>query len=415
MHPRSRPEMELEMELSVEELRYWRATVGAAVERVGTPCFVFSASRLANQVARLEAVFGGMPVRHWWSYKTLPLEAAVEWWRGRGRPVEVVSAMELESVLKCGYEPEQVLVNGPAKHTWLPGFPVSGLRVNFDSVAEIRAMGSLAKRRGWKVGVRLGMTAETNFEYPTVRAPFGLVGGEVGQAARLLRRQGLGVEVVHFHLRTNVPEPRYYREAIMEAMGLAAAQGWRPGVLDIGGGFPPDRVRSRKGAPLNAGFGLEPMREIVRLALVRHGLKEVWMENGRWLVAPAGVLAVRVLDVKEDVVRGARTLVCDGGRTLHAMVATWEQHRIVPLAERRAAAVETMVHGPTCMTFDNLGVHRLSAGVREGDVLIWLDAGAYQLGWETRFSHGWAGVVWAEADEIRPVREKVHCQPGANP
>ena len=50
------------------------------------------------------------------------------------------------------------------------------------------------------------------------------------------------------------------------------------------------------------------------------------------------------------------------------------------------------------MAFDNLGQHELASGVKAGDVLLWGDAGAYQLSWETRFSHGPAGVVWVTAD-----------------
>lgn len=396
--------------LEPEEVRFWRRAVRRAVAAVGTPCFVFAAEPLQRQAELLDQAFEGLPVRHWWSYKTLPLPAAADWWFRRGRPVEVVSELELRAVLEIGFDPADILVNGPAKHAWLARYPIPGLGVNFDSVAEIRTLASMAKRCAWRVGARLSLRAEDNFEYPGIRAQFGLAGAEVDEAARLLRRAGLPVEVLHFHLRTNVPEPRYYREAVAEALERAMAVGWRAPVLDMGGGFPPARVASRKGASLDAGFSLAAMRAVVKEAVSRHGLRELWMENGRWLTAPCGVLAVGVLDVKGDPTRGARTLVCDGGRTLQAMVATWERHAVVPLVNRRGAGVPTILHGPTCMAFDNLGIHPLPGSVGEGDVLIWSDAGAYQLGWETRFSHELAPICWWEADSIHTVRPKVHCQ-----
>jgi hypothetical protein len=39
-----------------------------------------------------------------------------------------------------------------------------------------------------------------------------------------------------------------------------------------------------------------------------------------------------------------------------------------------------------------------------GDKLVWLEAGAYHLPWETRFSHGLAGVFWHEQGKVRRVR-----------
>lgn len=390
--------------LSRREAGFWRGLVPSALALSETPCFLFAWEPLAAQVECLDQAFAGLPVRHWWSFKTLPLSSAVEAWRRSGRPVEVVSESELRAVLDLGFDGGSILVNGPAKHAWLGRYPVPALRVNFDSVREIRSLGPMARRCGWRVGVRLSQAAEDNFEFPGIRSPFGFLGGEEELAARALRRARLEVGVIHFHLRTNVPEPRYYREAIDDAMARARRVGWNPAVLDIGGGFPPGRVCSRKGSRLDAGFSLGAMRAVVEQALGRHELREVWMENGRWLVAPMAVLAVRVLEVKPDPARGARTLICDGGRTLQAMVATWERHALLPLKPRSGRRVASIVHGPTCMAFDNLGVHGLPSGVRVGDVLLWADAGAYQLSWETRFSHGWAGVVWTEAGRFACVR-----------
>jgi diaminopimelate decarboxylase len=134
------------------------------------------------------------------------------------------------------------------------------------------------------------------------------------------------------------------------------------------------------------------------------GLEEFWLENGRWLSARAGVLVVRVLDAKER--RGLRHLICDGGRTLHALVASWEQHDLFSLPARRGAAVLTAVTGPTCMAFDQLARRRLPRSLRPGDHLVWLDAGAYHLPWETRFSHGLAAVAWHDGRRVRIVRER---------
>lgn len=388
--------------VTAEWVRFWRGRGRGFLREASTPAFLFAAEPLARQRARLAEAFAGLPVRHWWSFKTLPLGAAVDWWRRQGEGVEVVSEFEWRAVRRLGFPADRILVNGPAKHAWLPTVAERGMRVTFDSVAEVRALAPMARRFGWRVGVRVGTGTELNGEHPGVRAQFGLSPGEVAAAARSLARAGLAVDWVHFHLRTNVPEARCYAEGAEEAMTVACAVGWRPGILDLGGGFPVERVASRKGAPLDAGFSLAAMRDVLAAVVRRHGLEELWLENGRWLTAPAGVLLIRVLDEKTG--RGVRTLICDGGRTMNAMVATWERHVVAPLAARRGASVPTLLCGPTCMAFDNLGIHDLPRSVRIGDVLLWFDAGAYQTGWETGFSHGLAAMGWVEGSRYRAVR-----------
>ena len=56
----------------------------------------------------------------------------------------------------------------------------------------------------------------------------------------------------------------------------------------------------------------------------------------------------------------------------------------------------TTISGPTCMTDDRLVRMPLSRSIAAGDLIVWLDAGAYHLPWETRFSHGLCAVVWSD-------------------
>ncbi len=101
-----------------------------------------------------------------------------------------------------------------------------------------------------------------------------------------------------------------------------------------------------------------------------------------------------------------RYLICDGGRTTHALVSMWEQHALVPLVAPGGVKIPTTVTGPTCMAFDQLVRRPLPRSLRAGDVLLWLDAGAYHLSWETRFSHGLAAVLWHDGRKVSVVRRR---------
>lgn len=383
--------------------RLWNSLVRLLVGRADTPFFLFSVVPVEAGLRELERALQGLPVRHWWSAKTQSLPPLWRWWRDRGLGLEVVSEFELRAALAEGFESNAILVNGPAKHHWLYRYACEALVVNFDSVAEAVALARLARTRRWRVGLRLQLREGYDPEHPTLPTQFGMSGPEAALALRRLRQAGLEPEGLHFHLRTQVESAAVYERALREAADLCAALQWRPRVVDCGGGWPAEHVRDRQGRAIAACFSVKAMTHVLRRASTWFaGLREYWLEIGRRLSAPGGVLVVRVLDIKQRA--GWRYLICDGGRTLHAMVSTWEQHGLLTLPARRGPRVPTIVTGPTCMAFDQLARCALPATLRAGDTLIWLDAGAYHLSWETRFSHGLAAVYWHDGRRIRQVR-----------
>jgi diaminopimelate decarboxylase len=121
-------------------------------------------------------------------------------------------------------------------------------------------------------------------------------------------------------------------------------------------------------------------------------------------------LAVRVLDIKER--RDCRYVICDGGRTNQALAADNGAHRLLVLPIRQGKPVLTSICGPTCMTDDLLGRFDLPGDVSPGDVIAWMDAGAYHLPWETRFSQPLCAVMWSEGDG-HAVRAREREQPEA--
>ena len=390
---------------SAATLRFWRGLARPLVRRIGTPFYLFSLVPIEQALRELEAAFQGQPVRPWLSCKTQPLRPLLQWWQAQGRGIEVVSEFEFQAALHEGFPPERILVNGPAKHHWLPRHGAPGLRVNFDSTAEARALAGQARRQNWSCGVRLHTRCEHDPEDPRFPTQFGLEPAAAKDTIRWLQKQRARLETVHFHLRTNVATAKVYQMALAQVAAVCRAAGFAPRYVDCGGGFPPRHVWARSGHAVAADFDLTSMREVyARTLQTIPSAEEIWIENGRWLSAGSGILVVRVLDQKQ---RGRmRHLICDGGRTLNALVSTWEDHALLCLPERRGPATLTTVAGPTCMAFDQLARRPLPRNLRAGDHLAWLDAGAYHLPWETRFSHGHAAVFWHDGRQVQEVRTR---------
>ena len=114
-------------------------------------------------------------------------------------------------------------------------------------------------------------------------------------------------------------------------------------------------------------------------------------------------LDLTVKDIKK--IDGLKFLICDGGRTNHALPSDWQIHQIDTLPNRAGESVYTAVCGPTCMAFDCIIRKKLPSAISVGDKIIWFNAGAYHLSWETRFSQPLARVLWHnEEDEIVEAR-----------
>ena len=387
-------------------LDFWRALILPHLGKHPTPFYLFSVAPLRAALARLDTLFGHLPVRHWLSFKTQPLRPLLQWWRAQGRPVEVVSEFEFLAAQREGFAPGKILVNGPAKHHWLARqVATRGLLVNFDSPGEARSLAPVAKKFGWLCGLRLLTSEEFDPETPQFPTQFGMTTDEAADASKILQRADVRIETVHFHLRTNVASPASYERAFAEAAGMCRALSLAPQHVDCGGGFPPPQIRTPSGRRVDEQFDCRAMAGVYQRALkLFPSARELWLENGRWLSARTGVLAVKILEVKER--RGMRHLICDGGRTLHALVANWEAHGLMSLPRRGGRTTLTTVSGPTCMAFDQLVRRPLPRSLRPGDHLLWLDAGAYHLPWETRFSHGLATVLWHDGRRVRVVRPR---------
>ncbi|MEW6302685.1 MAG: hypothetical protein AB1705_04390 [Verrucomicrobiota bacterium] len=390
---------------SADPVRFWRALVRPLAHKQATPFYLFSAGPVEEALEELDAHFGHLPVRHWLSCKTQPLRPLLQWWRHKGLGIEVVSEFEFQAALAEGFAPERILVNGPAKQHWLPRQAKRGLRVNFDSMAEARALAALAKKLDWTTGVRWHTHEEFDPEEPEFDTQFGMTSDEAVTTLNWLRAERVRVEMVHFHLRTNVQSADVYERALKEVATTCRAANFAPKFVDCGGGFPPPRVMTRDGHAIDAGFSLADMGRLYERVLKWFpGAQELWLENGRWLSARAGVLVVTILDVKTRA--NMRHFICDGGRTLNALVSNWESHALVPLETRSEKLVPTTVNGPTCMAFDKLGRFSLPEDVHTGDHLLWCEAGAYHLPWETHFSHGLAAVLWHDGKTVRVVRQR---------
>lgn len=374
----------------------WLDVVQDAVRTWNTPFYLMAWTPVQDAFEALAPLADlGVPVRHWCSVKTQTVKPLLTAWRERlGLGAEVVSLYELLAARQAGFRCDSIVVNGLAKHAWLPE-GMAALRLHLDSLREVEALGA-QRLRAHRLGARCHVPSEHDPDDATIGGQFGMLQSELVETAAVLRGHGLALEGVHFHMRSNVRDPNVYARAFEQALTMAAAAGVVPRYVDCGGGFPvPGELTVERDGTTSGDLPLPDLVGKLRAILKRNpSIEEVWFENGRYMTSRSAVLVLKILDVKERP--ECRYLLCDGGRTNHAFPSDWQPNEIGSFPPRTAPSVRTVICGPTCTAYDRIGPRFMPGDLGVGDYIIWFNAGAYHLSWENRFSTGLAKAIWCD-------------------
>jgi diaminopimelate decarboxylase len=130
------------------------------------------------------------------------------------------------------------------------------------------------------------------------------------------------------------------------------------------------------------------------------------LEPGRFIVAQAGALVARVLQVKRN---GKKTFVItDAAMNDLIRPALYQaHHEIVPVRPRRGRPRTVDVVGPVCETGDFFARDRKLAPVQPGDLVALLDAGAYGMAQSSNYNTRPRAVeVLVEGSKARVIRRR---------
>ena len=351
-------------------------------ERFGTPLYLYDAERLEARAGELTRAQPAS-CRLLYSLKANPLPAVGSVLRRAGCRAEVSSAGEMEAALAAGFAPGELLYAGPGKtedelrralgaglgwiscESWRELELVQEVAAGLATGAEVL----LRVNPGRPRGARLAMAGQgSHFGFDPARL--------AGEGARLRALRRLEVAGVHVYHGTQVPLNALagtFDTGIRLARELEAALGMRWRVVDLGGGFPWPFAAAGRG-PDAAGLrrALEPLHR-------RPPAPRLWLESGRFLVASAGTLVLRVLDVR---VRGDRRFVVVDGGVNHLGGMSGLGRLLRPQVEVRAlgggpGAGEADVVGPLCTPLDVLAHAAALPPCVPGDLLAVPNTGAY--------------------------------------
>ena len=347
----------------------------------GTPLYVYSAAAIAARYAAIDAAFAGVPHSIHYALKANSTLAIARLLRSLGSSVDANSGGEIDVALRAGFTPAQIVFTGVGKTPAELSHAIAvGIKaINVESPGEIERIDAIASARGVRVDVALRINpdidARTHAHISTglKTNKFGIPFESVKNIARAARdHAAINVVGLHIHIGSQITDLRPLADAATALVQLARElrdAGTAIEHLDLGGGLGVSYDGSPVPSAQDYGAALLPIVRDAGFAIV--------LEPGRQIMAPAGVLLTRVVDVKPQDDRKL-FVIMDAGMTEIIRPMLYNAfHRIEPVIEERGPRLAADIVGPLCESSDTLGRDRTVPAPQPGDLYAVMDAGAY--------------------------------------
>jgi len=370
-----------------------KVSLDALARRHGTPLYVYSADQIVERLGLFQKAFASREHLVCYAVKANSALAILKLLADRGAGFDIVSGGELARVMAAAPEAVgRVVFSGAGKtaeeidHALILGI----LEFNVESQAELELLGKRAARLKKKARFALRVNPDIFAEtHPYIST--GLREHKFGvdiRAARAIYKAAAGnrwleAHSVSVHIGSQIRSADPFGAA-MERVAKLARQLQRAGIqltaLDAGGGLGIDyHMGSFDAAAKVAEYAAAIEKSLAGFE------GRLMIEPGRFIVAQAGALVTRVLQVKRN---GKKTFVItDAGMNDLIRPALYQaHHEIVPVRPREGKSRIVDVVGPICESGDFFAHDRKLAPIEPGDLIAILDAGAYGMAQSSNYN-----------------------------
>lgn len=381
----------------------------------GTPCYVYSAGSILRAYREYDGAFGDLPHTVCYAVKANSTLAVLSLLSRAGAGFDIVSGGELFRVLQAGGDPSQVVFSGVGKTTAEMDYALrQGIHsFNCESLDELGVINEVAEQLGVTARVSLRVNPDVDAAtHPYISTglrdhKFGIDIAEAPAAyAEAANYNNLQASGVSCHIGSQILDPSPILEAAGKVLSLAErlqSAGHSIDHVDLGGGLGIAYRKSESAPDIQSFVGS------LRSRLQADKLT-VFVEPGRSIVGPAGLLLTKVLYRKRSPKK--EFVVVDAAMNDLIRPALYQSHHeILTVDEEVGGAVVADVVGPVCESGDFLARSREMPDVRAGQLLAIGDAGAYGFAQSSNYnSRPRAAEVLVTGDRWRVIRERESLQ-----
>jgi diaminopimelate decarboxylase len=352
----------------------------------GTPLYVYDAAHITAQYQKLTDAFAQTDTRFFYACKALTNIHILKHIKSIGCNVDCSSINEVRLALLAGFEPENILYTSNGIHfTEIEEAQSLGVHINIDSLSNLEKFGNKFGH-SYPVGIRLrpNIMGGGNLKVSTGhdKSKFGIPVDQLDKILSLVSQYNLFIQNLHIHTGSDIKDVDVFVKGIEVLFDIIPSFKELESI-DLGGGFkvPYKDGDTETDMPLlaqkvNEAFSNHPNPDGRHL--------QVWFEPGKFLVSGAGYLITEVNVLKETASTTFAGINSGFNHLIRPMFYE-AYHKIENISNPEGEKKKYSVTGNICET-DTFAWDRKLNEVREGDLLVFYNAGAYGFEMSSNFN-----------------------------
>ncbi len=358
----------------------------AIADEFGTPVYIYHAERIAEQYKKLKKAFSNCNARFFYACKSLTNINVLKYMQSIGVSLDCVSVNEVKLGLMAGFDKKDILYTpNCVDFEEVVAAKELGVNVNIDNISILEQFGHKFGN-SYPVCIRLNphIMAGGNYKISTghIDSKFGISIHQMRHIERIVKSTNLNVTGIHMHTGSEIKDVRVFLEGL-DVMFTTAAHFPNLEFIDLGSGF---KVPYQPG---DAETDINDLGKKVTQAFVEFeketGRKlQVWFEPGKYLVSQCGYFVVKTNVIKQTPAAVFAGVNSGFNHLIRPMMYD-AYHHIENISNPAGAERIYNVVGNICET-DTFAWDRKLNEIREGDYLVFNNAGAYGFEMSSNFN-----------------------------
>ena len=378
-----------------------------AAIQFGTPLYVYHAEKITEQYQKLTTAFSKRDVKIFYACKALTNINILKHIKSLGSNIDCSSINEVKLAMHAGFTADRILyTSNGIDFTEIMEAKELGVHINIDSLSNLEKFG---KQYGhsYPVGIRLrpNILAGGNLKISTGhdKSKFGIPVDQIDKVLELVSNYNLFIKDLHIHTGSEIKDVEVFVKGIAVLFEIIPHFNELE-FIDLGGGF---KVPYKED---DTATDIDLLALKVKEAFDNHPNPngkslQVWFEPGKYLVSECGYFISRVNVLKES----GNTLfagIDSGFNHLIRPMFYDSYHRIKNICNPEAAENSYAIVGNICET-DTFAWDRKLNCIREGDYLVFYNAGAYGFEMSSNFNSRFKPAeVLISKDKMQLIRRR---------
>ena len=352
----------------------------------GTPVYVYHAEKIEEQFKKLKEAFKNSDSKFFYACKALTNINILKWMKQIGASLDCVSINEVMLGLKAGFEPANILFTpNCVDFQEIEAGKELGVNINIDNISILEQFGN-RYGNSYPVCIRLNphIMAGGNYKISTghVDSKFGISIHQLRHIERIVKTTNLNVAGLHMHTGSEIKDVNVFLQGL-EVMFEIARHFDHLQFIDLGSGFKVPYQHDDAETDVNQ-LGAKVAEAFTAFENETGKKLQIWFEPGKYLVSEAGYFIVKANVVKQTTATVFAGVNSGFNHLIRPMFYD-SFHRIDNITNPSGAERIYTVVGNICET-DTFAWDRKLNEVREGDFLVFYNAGAYGFEMSSNFN-----------------------------